>query len=447
MSLIFHTAGALSLLAYLGLAGANRAEGAELWALWGCAALAWAAVLLALRSTAAAVPPRVIILWALVFQLAGLWGGPVLEDDQHRYLWDGYRFAQEGTPYGAPPAAFFADTSVPDALQPHLDQINYPELATIYGPATELLFLAAYALAPGELWPLQALLVTANLAVMGLLVRAAVAPATLLLYAWNPLVVIQTAFMAHPDILAAGLILAAWLALRNGRRLPAAALLAGACASRAVFVLAVPLLLAGAGMRAAGAWLAVLAFCYLPFFISGGTDLTSLLSFGGQWQFNAGVFALFAAALGAESARWLAAAVIAAAVLMLTLRQLRTAATAPEPAAVLAVLALPLLLGPVVNAWYVVWLLPLAALAGGRVAPALVSAAALLGYGTYFNLGLASVEDFRQPTGLLVLEHGLIWAGVAWGARRAFLQRGAAPRPSVEPYSVPASLPYPSAIP
>ncbi len=47
------------------------------------------------------IPLGRMLLWALLFRLCGLYGGPLLEDDFWRYLWDGFRFAAAGTPYGA----------------------------------------------------------------------------------------------------------------------------------------------------------------------------------------------------------------------------------------------------------------------------------------------------------------------------------------------------------
>ncbi|MGH8758609.1 MAG: hypothetical protein ACREVW_03740 [Burkholderiales bacterium] len=417
----------------MALATVNRFEGAGLWVVWSVAALAWMGLLAALPSADAA-RGRTLILWAAAFHLAGIWGGPVLEDDYHRYLWDGFRFALDGTPYGTPPSDFFADRSVPNSLRVHLDQINHPDLPTIYGPLPQLMFRTVYSLAPGELWPLSLMLSAANLGVITLLARAAAPPTVLLLYAWNPLVILETSFSAHPDILAAGLALAAWLCIRGGRSATAGALLAAACASRVIFLLAVPLILARVGVRAWAAWLAVFALAYGPFLADGAAEASVLLTFGQQWQFNPGVFALAAAALGDEAARGLVLGGTLALVLALAYRLRQTASETLAPTAMasatVAVLALPLLLGPVVNAWYLIWLLPLAAVSPFRFAPWVASAALLLSYATHFNLGLTPLEDYRQPGWILALEYGLIWAAVAWEARVVILRR--ALRPAVQ---------------
>ena len=97
-----------------------------------------------------------LLCWALAFRLCGLWGVPVFEDDWFRYLWDGYRFFETGSPYGFAPMQAFADESVPAAFQRILDQINNPHLPTIYGPTTEYAFLFSHMLAPASLTPFKA---------------------------------------------------------------------------------------------------------------------------------------------------------------------------------------------------------------------------------------------------------------------------------------------------
>ncbi len=65
------------------------------------------------RSCGASFPVGRLLLWAVAFRVCGLIGGPFFEDDFYRYLWDGYRFATAGTPYGSPPEAFFVDQAFP----------------------------------------------------------------------------------------------------------------------------------------------------------------------------------------------------------------------------------------------------------------------------------------------------------------------------------------------
>ena len=169
----------------------------------------------------------------VVFRLCGLVGGPFFEDDFYRYLWDGYRFAATGTPYGAAPEAFFVDPGVPAAFQSVLNGINYPELPTIYAPVTQFIFLLGYWLQPGSVTVLQAILIAFDLATVGLLLRLAPAR-NVMLYAWCPLVVKEIAFTAHPDGAGACLLLAA-IVLARDRRWRVAAVCLGLAAGAKAF--------------------------------------------------------------------------------------------------------------------------------------------------------------------------------------------------------------------
>ena len=154
--------------------------------------------------------------WAAVFRVCGLVGGPLFEDDFYRYLWDGYRFATTGTPYGVAPEAFFIDPMVPAAFHAVLDRINNPELSTIYAPTTQFVFLFGYWLYPGSVTALQSILIVADLATVALLLRLAPVR-NVMLYAWCPLVIKEIAFTAHPDGIGICLLLAAIVLARNRR--------------------------------------------------------------------------------------------------------------------------------------------------------------------------------------------------------------------------------------
>lgn len=65
------------------------------------------------------------------------------------------------------------DPSVAAAFQRILNQVNYPELPTIYGPVTDVLFRAGHVLRPGRETALQATLVLIDLVTIVLLLRLA----------------------------------------------------------------------------------------------------------------------------------------------------------------------------------------------------------------------------------------------------------------------------------
>lgn len=346
--------------------------------------------------------------WAVVFRLCGLVGGPLYEDDFYRYLWDGYRFAQAGTPYGVAPEAFFTDPSVPATFQRILDQVNYPELPTIYGPVTELLFLAAYGLRPGSVAALQALLVVVDLVVIGLLLRLAPRPAVLL-YAWCPLVVKEVAFTAHPDIAAVALLLAAVVLGRRDRLRAAAVCLGLAVGAKVLAALLVPFVLARARPSDWAVFAAVLAALYAPFVWQGGTDLATLLVFAREWEFNAAVFGLLSPWMPAPLARAVCGAALACGLAWYYARYRKEPATVPRGDWVYGAL---LALWPVVNPWYLLWLLPFAAIRPSAWAWT-ASVAVLLAYVTGLNLEDLQMDPFGHPAWVRPLEYGLILLAMA----------------------------------
>ena len=349
-----------------------------------------------------------LIFWAVVFRLCGLIGGPIYEDDFYRYLWDGYRFATAGTPYGVAPEEFFVDPGVPLALQAALDGINYPELPTIYGPTTELLFLLGYWLRPGSLVALQSLLIAVDLATLALLLRLAPAR-NVLLYAWCPLVVKEIAFTAHPDGLGVCLLLAA-IVLAGRQYWRGAAVCLGFAVGAKVFALAlVPLVLIGAKVRH---WLwfgATLALLYGPFVLTGATDFDSLVVFAREWEFNSAAFGLATLVLTATQAKFALAAVCGG-FLVWYWRRLGDTGGVPRGDWVYGLL---LVAAPVINPWYALWLLPFAVVFPSAWAWT-ASIAVFMAYITGLNLNSYDLQPYGQPVWARPLEFGAILAVFAW---------------------------------
>ena len=357
-----------------------------------------------------------LLFWAVGFRLCGLIGGPFYEDDFYRYLWDGYRFATAGTPYGAAPEEFFIDPAVPAVFQGVLDGVNYPELPTIYAPVTQLLFLVAYWIKPASVAVLQAILIAVDLIVVALLLRLAPAR-NVLLYAWCPLVVKEIAFTAHPDGVGVCLLLAAIVLARRRRWWVAAALLGLAVAAKTFALVLAPLILLRARLRHWLLFVATTAAVYLPFVVMGGTDLLSLGVFARDWEFNSAVFGLLKAVVPPLEARILLGVFFAAFWCWYCLRRARD--TERGIARGDWLFGVLLLLSPVINPWYLLWLLPFAV-----VFPSIwawtASAAVLLSYVTGLNLPDYTLQPYEQPVWVRGLEFGLIGVAltVDLGARR-----------------------------
>ena len=395
-------------------------------------AVGWAC-LLGARKCAGRLEPRRLVLriwiWACIFRLIGWLAPPPLDDDHHRYLWDGYRFAVSGNPYATTPLERFDDTDTPAKLMAALDGINNPDVPTIYGPVCQYVFLMSYLAAPGEIWPLKLLLILADLLTLRLLLSLT-QPRNALIYAWCPLVVIETAFSAHPDSLGVLFVVAAVAAHRRRQESRAAAFLGVALAAKVLALLAAPFLLWKARWRARSLCLAVAALCYLPFLLQGSAaEFPGLAIFARQWEFNSSIYAVAQWALGSELARFLCAAAAGLAILWLARRWNRSPASTPP---LDLAYGLFFLLATVVNPWYLLWLAPFVALRPSL--PTLTALAAVsLAYLTQQNLGASGlVSAYEHPVWVRPLEYGLVLA--------------AAIAASLRPRPFPSSVPTESAL-
>lgn len=317
----------------------------------------------------------------VVLGFVGMLSQPLLEDDHFRYLWDGYVTATTGRPFNHAPAHYFDNNTVPLAMREVLNGINNPEIPTVYGPALQVLFALGYWIAPAELWPLKAMLLLATLVMAVLLHTAGVKPRWLMVLALHPLVIKESVITAHPDLLIGVTLLAAVLTWQRGRFVYGAALACVAAAMKLSAIAVIPLFFithhGRLNTRAALAAALTLAVLYLPFLTgltgTAGAEGRGLAAFGEQWTFNPLIFRGLSAALGDRWSRATSLIVFVALWICIVglwikhLRQLHSpvfatlVTTTPLPP-VVAVLAAMLLLSPVVNPWYWLWLLPLALL-------------------------------------------------------------------------------------
>lgn len=375
---------------------------------------------------ASSTPPLMIILfWALIFRVIALFGTPLLEDDFYRYLWDGYMLVEHGSPYGIAPSVFFDNDSLSDALHHLLDGINHPDIATIYGPICQWLFALGYLIAPTEVWPLQLLFSLFDLAIIALLSRVA-HPRNLLLYAWCPLLIKEIAFTAHTDIVAIFFVVAACHCMHKSHWKSMGALLALGVASKIFALLIVPFLL----YRHWKSWLPfclVLALAYLPFAKDILQPQHGLTAMASGWIFNSPLhytlnYTLSYALSG--TSEWTVKLSLLT-MLLLTLaflffRWIKPPIQQWPPGE--WVFSAFLLVLPVVNPWYLLWVLPFATLRP-QAFIWLASAAVLLAYAIGLHLDDPDLSGYQQPIWALALQYGLIAIAGLYDFRRARLTK------------------------
>jgi alpha-1,6-mannosyltransferase len=363
-----------------------------------------------------------IVALLVVSRMVALSATPLLEDDYFRYLWDGFVMATTGQPYAFPPSHFFGDANVPSAMQTALNGINHPDIPTIYGVVWQWLFAASYVIAPGALWPIKLTLLAAEIGVFVLLSRNGVAHRWLLCWVAHPLVLQESAFSAHPDVLIGAALLAATLCWHDGRERSAAALAAMAVAMKASALIVLPLFWirknGRIGMDLMAVSVATIAFLYMPIIVNtSASELAALSVFGQQWTFNSLLFKPLAWLIGDSAARVFVAVsllLISTIVALRYLAALRAYARTPlsqftvkpddSPSIATPILVITfalLILSPAINPWYWLWVLPIALFRRDRLSLLcwVAASASLLSYSHAIETAIAnsSAFGFRVP--------------------------------------------------
>ncbi len=352
------------------------------------------------------------------------------DHDLWRYLWDGHVATNGVNPYTFAPSDASLDALAQHGAWPEIrENINYPELPTVYPPLAQLAFRASHAFAPGSVLALKALLATLDLGaalLVALALRGSGRPVSwVLLYAWNPLLIKTVAGSGHFDSIVALTLAAMVLLILQRRRTAAALVFALAVLARLTPLVLLPFVVRRIGWKRTALATSVVVAGYFAYLDAGHGLLSGLAAFSREWHFNAGLYTLterlFAPFVSdaATAARAVCVLAILGVLVYLTARD----DGKPETFAGLAATALGALivLSPTAFPWYVVWVLPLAVIAGNRVWIAF-SALVCLAF-------LVMVEGHEYPA-VLVLEYGalpfLVWR--QWRSRR----------PAVAPRRLPA---------
>lgn len=350
------------------------------------------------------VPARSIWLPAVVFRLLLLLTVPTLSDDVYRYLWDGHVAS-----HGISPYAFPIDDPALDGLDIGIRGLaNNRWMASPYLPAAQWVFHGTALLFPLKPIFLQGAMVLFDLLAAGLIARllavAALPARYLLIYLWNPLVVVETAHGAHVDAWMVLLtLLAIWLALEPGegrvaslrRQWLSPFALALATLTKPLPVLLLPVFVGTSasreetaspadgsvdGARRPWRWWSlatygtVLAGLLVPAAAAAGWGLQGPLDgrglFGALriydrlWNFNSGLFHWLEQGLtraGVDPANLWSKVVVALLMLAVLAIVWRQARSGPAPRALLRLMAVPfmayVLLNTTVHPWYLVILL------------------------------------------------------------------------------------------
>lgn len=345
------------------------------------------------------VPVAGVLAVAVVLRLLALPLTPSLSDDVYRYLWDGRVAASGSNPYLLTPD----DESLAGLRDDLWTKTGHREIATVYPPLALGMFAGA-AVLPEPLVAYKLALAAVDLAGCVLLLALARRRGNgwaALAYVWNPLLVVEGAGMGHVDVLGASLVIACVWLLSVGRKAAAGGAAALAVLAKLVPLVALPLWWRsmrhrGQRMFAVGAAALLLPATVAVLLWTRGVP-PGLVEYVLRWEYNGpfyeplwrliGVLRLDLAASGVvhlvrvifggdvEATPWstlysyaypefLARLVLLAAAAVLWLRLWRRR---PEPVhAAFGAFGAVLLMSPTFYPWYLIWILPWAALTGAR---------------------------------------------------------------------------------
>lgn len=355
---------------------------------------------------------KTMLSFALLFRAIGFFAFPVLEDDIYRYLWDGRQTIVNGNPYIQEPADFFDSDNLSDRFENILNRINYPYVATVYGPSSQWIFAAAYLISPGEVWPLQLIFIAADLALIALLMKIA-KPNAVLLYTWCPLVIKEFAFTAHPDIFGAFLMVCALRAYLNKRNVLVGVLMATACGIKIFPLMILPFLLKF-NWRGWCAFIITAIVIALPFGIQQAWLPEGLKVMSGDWFFNAPLYAAYNQLIPREYPviilkilLLLSFALFCAVVLIKDFSNHYLKAYSLDIPRGDILFGLMLVCLPALNPWYAIWLLPFCAIRPS-VWAWVAATVLLLSYISGINLSDNTIGPYEIPNWVLITEFGII---------------------------------------
>lgn len=286
---------------------------------------------------------------------------PTPSTDAYRYSWEGRVANSGGNPYrSAPDAPELAPLrTAQDA------RINNSGLTTIYPPLALAAFRATAALS-GDVRAQKAFFSVVDLLccalLMRLLARRGLSLAWAAVYAWHPLVAVEFSAAGHLDALMILGLLGGIDLWESGRHDAAALAWAAAALVKAVPIVVFPWLLLQRP-RAALIFTAAVAAGLLPIapelaVAAAGAPGNGIAAFTSGWLANPSLYAAVEVVAGSPTKARLAAG---GAMLAFSLLWVKRAGSDAARYLLGAIMFL-LLASPVVQPWYVLWVLPLALL-------------------------------------------------------------------------------------
>jgi len=377
-------------------------------------AVAGLAYLLTIRELFSAPEfPKHVILFGLA--VSALWHfqflrmPPGVDDDIHRYVWDGRVQRLGYNPYIVVPS----DPALAGLHTPETRTLNNPEVPSPY-PAGAQLFFRAVTSIHESTFALKVAFVICDFAIVFVLLdilrRTRQGEHWVLAYAWHPLLAIEVAGSGHVDIVGVLLLLVSAASLVRRWRAVAAISFGLAVAVKFLPIVLLPLYWKRVRLRDAALAAIGIALLYVPFLNHGRIPIGSLGTYVQRFRFNDPVFATLERVAAPQFVAGLALLVG-----FLTAIWMRKKPAEGSAEAFAWPMAASLFCAPVVYPWYLLWILPF--LRSTSTLPILVWTLSILP--TYYVWHLRTVgRPWLVPDWIVILEYGSVAVAAAMIALR-----------------------------
>ena len=372
-------------------------------------AVAAIAYLLAIRELFSApnFPKRVVVVGLV---LAALWhvplllASPGLDDDVHRYLWDGRVQRLGYNPYVLVPS----DPALAGLHTTETRTLNNPDVPSPYPPGAQLFFRAVTSIHEST-FALKVAFAICDLAIVFVLLDVLRCTRQgehwVLAYAWHPLLSTEVAGSGHVDIVGVLLLLVSVAALVRRWRALAAVAFGLAVAVKLLPVVLLPLYWKRVRVRDGVLAAVVVGLLYIPFLDHGHIPFGSLGTYVQRFRFNDPVFATLERVTTPQ-----AVAGFAVLIGFLTAIWMRRGYAEWSSDAFAWPMAASLLCAPVVYPWYMLWLLPF--LRSASTLPILIWTLSIIP--TYYVWRLRTLgQPWVVPGWIMLLEYGSVAVAVA----------------------------------
>ncbi|MEM9857052.1 MAG: hypothetical protein AAF843_06840 [Bacteroidota bacterium] len=359
---------------------------------------------------------------------------PGLSDDIYRFVWDGKLLHEGIHPFSHVPSWFIANNRLPDTLNIELyNSLNSPDYFTIYPPVGQFLFwVSAFSDSVlGSAIIMRIFIFVAELGSIYLLLQLSdaynLSKRNVLIYALNPLVILELTGNLHLESLMIFFLLLGIYSYKQSRYLTAGSALALAIASKLIPLIILPVFLRRISIKrlcivfvSTGLMLTLVFWpLYDPALIEGMSQSISL--YFQKFEFNASLYYLIREIgfltkgynIIETAGPWLSVITF---IIIMSIALFAHPKKDGTPAVWLWIFLIYFAMATIVHPWYVTALVALCTLTHYRF-PMLWSALIFLSYLGYSETG------FEENMLIVALEYSLLLIFVIYEIRRTFHNR------------------------